>query len=141
MITSADIAAFRNAINEFNADLDKTQVVLHKSAIRKDNFGEEVESSEQITLLCTLAYNHFRTWPINIPTPSGLVDKENLTVIFNFDYLDSLGLITSGAFDIDIGTDQFLVEGTMYGIYGHTNVSQDGSSPLLVYVILQKLPK
>lgn len=141
MISQADLNAFRDAINQFNSDIDKTTVVLKSKSKRLDHFGEEVSPTVDITLNCTLAYNYFRTWPINVPTPSGIVDKENLVAEFNFDYLDSLGLIHNGSLNIDAGTDYFIVEGLEYGVYGHTNVSQAGEKPLSVYVILQRLPK
>lgn len=141
LISQSDLDAFRDALNTFSNDVDKTIITWKTNSVRKDNFGEEIDQSKTRQLNCTLAYNYFRTWPINLQTEGGKVDKENLVVILNYDYLDGLGYIVNGTMPIDRGSDVFIIEGIEYSVYGDTNVSQAGDLPISVYLILQRNPK
>ena len=141
MITDSEMAAFRSAVNELSTDINTSVVTWETVAIIKDDFGEEKTNNSSISLNCLIIYNFTRMWPINLPTDAGMMDKENVCLLFNYDYLNGLGYISNGMMKLNRGSDVFIVDGIEWSVYGDTPVSPIDGVASGIYVILQRNPK
>lgn len=107
------------------------------------NFDVNGEGSQpvyiQVELKCLIGYNDFRTWPMDRPGESGVIDMQNMYIILNKEYLREEGYLNENDyFALNSQRDYFTLRGIHYEDSGDTDVSQAGSDPLLVYLILKR---
>lgn len=140
MLTSSQWASYRNIINQASEGFNKDQITWHRFIRNLPRYGEEgSDRYEDIVLNCLISYNIFRTWPMTKETTSGSIDKENIVVIINKDYLSNLGYLnTNGFLQMDPGKDTFIHRGIKYRAAGETEVSQAGDDPLMFYIVLSR---
>jgi len=133
---------YKNIINKAATSFNKETLIWRRYVRGFDRWGEDKATSKvytDIELLCLIAYNAFRTWPMTDESPSGALDKENIVVMLNKQYLDDLGYLNSdGYIDMDPGEDIFVHMGITYRSAGETPVSQAGDDPLHFYLILKR---
>lgn len=142
MLTTAQWTAYRNIINQAAESFNNDTITWRRFTRGLQRYGEDDGSNNNytdITLNCLIAYNVFRTWPMTSETTSGALDKENIVVILNKDYLDGLGYLNVDKFfKMDPGKDIFIHRGIEYRSAGETEISQAGDDPLLYYIILSR---
>jgi len=104
-------------------------------------FGEDVGSCYfQETLNVLINYNVYRTWPINMVTPSGEIDNETLCIIMPNDALAENGFLDEhGYFSFDLSNDRFIIDGISYKSSGDTQYSQASDVELVTMVVLKRL--
>lgn len=105
-----------------------------------NSYGED-QGAKHIDLILTglIAYNYFRSWPLNQPSRTGEVDKENCVLLLSKDYLEKAGYLDdNGYFIFDSANDRFILEGKLYKASGDTGMSQAKDKPLVLMIILQR---
>ena len=142
MLTPAQWASYRDVINQASEGFNKDTVTWRRHIRGFQRYGEDTVANENytdISLNCLIAYNLFRTWPMTSETTSGALDKENIVLILNKDYISGLGYLNSnGFFAVDPGKDTFIHRGIRYRSAGETEVGQAGDDPLMFYIILSR---
>lgn len=142
MLTTAQWQAYKNIINDVHDSFNQDTVTWHRFTKGLQRYGEDditKDTYTDIPLKCLISYNIFRTWPMTAETPSGGVDKENIVMILNKNYLSENGYLnSSGFFALDPGKDFFIHMGLTYRSAGETPVAQAGDENLLFYVILSR---
>jgi hypothetical protein len=132
---------YNNAINKTANDLFFQKEISWYRLIENLNIHNEDQGKEYslVTLKCLLDYNTFRTWPIDLPTISGSVDRQSLLVVLNKKYLaDNNWLTPSGHFNFKPGADYFIIDDIEYRDAGDTNAAQTSDDNLLFYLILRR---
>jgi len=142
MLTTEQWTAYRNIINQASEGFNNDTITWRRFTRSFQRYGEDNDSNDNdtdIPLNCLIAYNVFRTWPMTDETTSGALDKENIVVIFNKDYLDGLGYLNAdNFFEMDPGKDIFIHRGITYRSAGETEIAQAGDDPLLYYIVLSR---
>lgn len=142
MISPEQWEVYANIINNAHNSFNQDNILWRRHIRGFQRFGEDDHNNENynnITLKCLIGYNIFRTWPITKETAGGDLDKENITLILNIQYLKDLGYLNSdGFFQMTPGKDIFIHRGLEYQASGETEVAQAGTKALLFYVILAR---
>lgn len=141
LIGSANWANYKSLMLSAHDTFNQKTVTWFKSIGGLDRDGEDnlTERFTQITLLCLLIYSDKVTWPTSQYTESGKLDKSNQALMFNMQYLDSLGYLDSDKeFIYNPDTDRILNEGSMWKCSGSSNLSQAPDGPLHCMIIMQK---
>ena len=142
MISNGMWQVYKNLINKVHDDFNQDTITWKRFIRGKQRYGEDDISHDNYTdinLLCLIAYNVFRTWPMTAKSVAGDLDKESIVVILNKKYLEDLGYLnTNSFFDMDPGKDKFIHHGLEYRASGETQVSQAKDEPLLFYIILSR---
>lgn len=142
MLTTAQWAAYKRVIDTASESFNQDIVLWRRQIRRLPRYGEDDPNTpgyDDINLNALIAFNVFRTWPMTDETPSGALDKENIVMILNKEYLRGLGYLNAaGFFDMDPGQDIFIHRGITYRSAGETEVSQAGDDPLMFYIVLSR---
>lgn len=127
-------------INEWQEDAFQQEITWLRNITRQNQFGEDSNMRfESVTLKGLIHYNNFRTWPINLYTDTGELDKQSVMVFFNIAYLNELGYADeNGVLKFDPGLDRFEINGIIYTNAGESQVSQAKDKPLLCFIILKR---
>lgn len=144
LIDSIIWAKYRQIINDASATFNNEILIWNRLSIRLDRDGEDASASansfNQINLNALLQYNIFRTWPIDKSTDTGMINNQSLLIIFNKDYLASLGYINANNnFDFDPGNDFFTIHGVDYKPMGDTPAGQADNDPLFIYIVCERM--
>lgn len=131
---------YRKVINKYAGTVSNQEVIWHRVVANLDRFGEgEGEQTVPIVLKALVAYNVFRTWPVDSRTLTGVIDKEYCHVYLNLEYLKEAGYLTAdNQFDFNPGLDRFWINGLEYKPAGDTGASQANTSPLFQIIILER---
>jgi len=131
---------YKKAINAFSNTVSNEDIQWHRLISNVDRFGEgESEQTEIIPLKSLVAYNTFRTWPVDSRTPSGTIDKEYCHLYLNLAYLQENNWLTvNKQFDFNPGLDRFWLNGLEYKPAGDTGTSQANVDPLFQILILER---
>lgn len=142
MITQADWGVFKAQQRQHFDAIAGTTVIWRKLVSNIDRYGEGTgKQFEDIPLQAIVAYNYFRSWPINTISPAGVGDMENFYILFNMDLLSELGYLSpNNNFDFDPVHDVFILNGITYYPQGDTPVGQIFSEAGLYMVILSREP-
>lgn len=142
MLTPAQWQAYRDVINLASESFNQDIITWHRFTRGFQRYGEDTTSDDhhtEIPLNCLIAYNIFRTWPMTEGNVGGELDKENIVVLLNKDYLEGLGYLNAfGMFAMDPGKDLFTHRGKEYRASGETEVSQAGDEPLMFYIVMKR---
>ncbi len=139
LLSNDDWAKFRQAINAASATFNKQIITWARAIVKLDYDGNDDNEYPEtlIELECLCNYNIIPSWSVDKATPTGLVDKEGIPVIFNKDYLRELGYLNAdGMMDIDLSADYFILMGEKYKVRGDTQAAQANNDPLLQYLVL-----
>lgn len=141
-ITPAQWSNFSQIQRQYYEDIAGITIQWKRVVNNVDRWGEgEAEAFQDIPMKAIVAFNDFRTWPVNRPTASGTLDKENLYILLNKEYLSENGWLNdNGYFDLDPVLDRFIVDGILYKPDGDTQVAQVYSDVGLIMVILSREP-
>jgi hypothetical protein len=145
-ISPAMWQVYKNIINKAHDIFNKDIVTWRRLTTGLQPFGEDDvsnDSFEDIDLEVLITYNIFRTWPITQNTPEGILDRENIVLMFTKKYLLDLGYLNAdGYFAFNPGRDTFIHHGQEYRAMGETPISQAYDDALHIYIILirQKTP-
>lgn len=133
---------FKAIHRDFYDQVAGTEVIWKRLISNIDRWAEgETDTYEEITLKAIVAFNDFRTWPINMGTVSGTVDKENIYLLLNETYLDELGFLNDNRyFDFNPSLDRFMVNGQIFYPLGDTPVAQTFNSVGYFMIILSREP-
>ena len=104
-------------------------------------FGEDDDENnyERIPLQALINYNAFRTWPLNVGTPSGELDEINCAMLVSQKQLVEKGLINNkGYWTFDAALDRFIINGELYISKGDTQVAQAKDEPIVFQVLLRR---
>jgi len=142
-ISDADWLNYENVINQASDTFGKEIITWNRLNKAISRFGEDDPSSSGFTVIsleCLVQYNANRTWPINKETQSGELDKENIMIILNKEYLRVNNYLdANGYFDFRPDRDTFELHGQKYKPAGDTEVAQTNKNPLLMFVILERM--
>lgn len=139
LLSAADWANFRQAINSASATFNKQIIIWARANVKLDYNGNDDTSHqyELINLECLCNYNIIPSWSVDKLTETGMVDKEGIPIILNKDYLRGLGYLNSeGMMDFDLSTDYFILQGIKYKVRGDTQAAQANTDPLLQYLVI-----
>lgn len=139
LLSSAEWASFRQAINNASDTFNAHVVIWHSLNKRLDFHGDERDPKTFTShnLNCLINSNYLKTWPDNKLTEAGDVNRDNLCLIFNRDYLGGLGFLDGdGEFIVDPEYDYFEIMGQKYSVAGGMAVAQAYDLNTLVYLIL-----
>lgn len=127
-------------INEWQEDAFQQEIIWKSNITNLNRYGEDSNVRyHDISLRCLIHYNNFRTWPINLFTDTGEIDKQSVMVFFNIAYLDSLGYADeNGVLMFDPGLDKFIINGVVYTSGGESQVAQAKDKPILSFLILKR---
>lgn len=131
---------YKAIIDEWHEDVFQQEIVWKRNITNLNQYGEDNNVRyEDITLLGLIHYNEFRSWPINMYTDTGELDKQSVMVFFNIEYLKDLGYTNPyGVLQFDHGLDKFVINGVLYKSAGESQVAQAHNHPLLTFIILQR---
>jgi len=142
MINLSQWQSFKNIINKAHDSFNQDVVLWKRFTRSYQRYGEDVVGKDyfdDVSLNCLISFNVFRTWPISDETTSGVLDKENMVMILNKNYLDENGYLNdNGFFDMDPGKDYFIHMGIEYRSAGEIPVAQAHDENLLFYIILKR---
>ena len=94
---------------------------------------------ERIPLQALINYNAFRTWPLNVGTPSGELDEINCAMLVSQKQLVEKGLTNNkGYWTFDAALDRFIINGELYISKGDTQVAQAKDEPIVFQVLLRR---
>lgn len=132
---------YRGIINSVHDDFNQETVTWLKYNPTLDRYGESSDNSyTEIELKALVQYNIFRVWPMTDETIGGALDKENIVLYLNKDYLSEQGYLnTEGYLDFDPGKDIFTHMGQRYRASGETPISQAHSDPLFILIVLKRI--
>lgn len=139
LLSAADWATFRQAINNASDTFNKQLIVWKHVRVLLDYDGNDDNSNnfEDIPLYVLVVYNTFPTWPIDKLTESGIADRESLNIIINKDYLRGMGRLTSeGLMDLNLTRDYFIIMGKSFKIMHDTQGAQAYNDPILQFITL-----
>lgn len=139
-MTSALWSKYIKAVNAYSHSVSNETVIWDRVVVNTDRFGEgEAEQVTQIPLQTLVAYNSFRTWPVDDRTFTGDVDKEYCHLYLNLEYLEKEGFLTSShQFSFNPGLDRFWINGIKYKPAGDTGTAQANINPLFQILILER---
>lgn len=140
MISTAEWAQFKLALADFSSEVAQQVVTWQHLTKNLPRYNEgETPTYASRSLLCTVAYNSFRTWPIGTETETGVIDKEYCYLLLNNDYLIENGWLTTNKnLDFNPNDDIFWVNGVECESLGDTPISQDKSLPLYTIIVLKR---
>jgi len=132
--------AYIKVINAFSDSVSEQPIVWRHVLANVDRWQEgmarQYEERDMITLV---AYNTFRTWPVDIRTDTGIIDKEYCHLYLNLQYLKDNGwLTTHNVFDFNPDYDRFIVNGQVYKPAGDTGTAQANIAPVFHILILER---
>lgn len=139
-MTQSQWDRYIKTINEWNEDVGQQVIIWKKNITNNNRWGESSnERYKEIELKGLIHYNNFRSWPVNMYTDTGELDKQSIMIFFNIEYLRNLGHTDqNGIFKYDPGLDKFLVNGILYVNSGESQVAQAKDNPLLTFIILKR---
>lgn len=104
-------------------------------------FGEDNDEDnyESIPLQALINYNSFRTWPLNVGTPSGELDEINCAMLVSQNQLVEKQLVNEkGYWNFDCVLDRFIINGETYISKGDSQVAQAKDTPIVFQVLLRR---
>lgn len=136
----ADWAKHINAINAWHEDAFQQDIIWKKNIVNRSYHGEDDNYRDrEIILKGLVSYNFFRSWPIDQPTDTGELDKQNCMAIFNIKWLEEQGHLNEHKqLKFDPGDDKFIINGITYVPAGDSQVSQAYDDPLMIFIILKR---
>lgn len=139
-INQVQWAKYRQLMLDAHESFNGNNLTWKRKTAGISRFGEDpVYTFSDINLKVLVQGNYFRNWPITQTTESGEIDKENVLVLINKDYLSGLGYLTSnGYFNFNPGEDRFILEGLKYKAFGDSTVSFDYNSSIHIAIILKR---
>lgn len=139
-MTDAQWQRYINTINEWQEDAFQQEFTWKRAITRTSRYGEDINNRyEYITLKGLIHYNNFRSWPVNMYTDTGELDKQSIMVFLNIAYLNNLGYSDEhGVLKYDPGFDKFIINGIVYVNAGESQVSQAKDEPILSFIILKR---
>lgn len=141
-LTQEQWDTYKAQINSAQGMFNQETVTWRRSTHGLQRWGIDDDAnlgSVDISLLCLISFNWFRTWPITGVTDVGDMDKQNMVMWLNMKYLRDSGYTNaSDQFDFQPGKDIFLYKGQEYRAAGETHVSQADDDPLFYQVILRR---
>lgn len=131
---------YREIINNFHEDAFRQEVTWERTLTNRDVHGEDRNiRRENIILEGLVQYNYFRSWPINKTEIAGEVDKENVLIYFNINYLKKMGYTDDkGNFLFNRGYDRFIIDGVEYKPFGDSHAAQAKGETLFIFIILKR---
>jgi len=140
MVHPTQWEAYRKAQNNFYKSAGKQVIVWRKVVANIDRFGEGIsKKTEDIPLEVLMGYNDNRTWPVDRVSSTGVIDKENLWLYLNREYLSTKGFLNvRGYFDFNPGLDRFYVQGVEYKPSGDIASAQAEDNPLFILLVLER---
>lgn len=133
---------YKDIVNRFVDNDAGKQVMIWRRRLKWPLLnGEDVRPQyEDVTLDILGQYNFFRTWPVNVPSPSGEKDKISFAVYFTKNQLREVedALDENDYWQFDEVLDRFIINGHTYVAKGDTQAAQAYEDPLLFQVILER---
>ena len=129
-----------NVVNNYSDSVALQDVTWEHMISNVDRWQEgEAKQFETREMETLVAYNTFRTWPVDIRTDTGIIDKEYCHLYLNINYLTENGWLTpGGAFDFNPDYDRFILHGQIYKPAGDTGTAQANISPVFYILILER---
>lgn len=137
--------------NFLNFDAGRQTIIWAKHVNQMLYNGEDdYPRYYRIVIEALCYYNSFRNWPINIQTPTGESDEENLSLMISCDYIQRLDNgrywlpsetfpgDNSGYWDFNWSQDRFVINGITYKPTGDTQIAQAKGEALLFLIILKR---
>ncbi len=132
--------AYINVINAYSDSVSEQEITWHHMISNIDRWQEGMEKEFENRSMTTLvAYNTFRTWPVDIRTDTGIIDKEYCHLYLNMKYLrDNNWLTPNGVFAFNPDFDRFTINGQIYKPAGDTGTAQANIAPVFQILILER---
>jgi len=139
-MTDAVWTKYRNAVNSYSDTVANEAVIWKRVTSNVDRWQEGMAKIyEDTSISCLVAYNTFRTWPVDSRTDTGIIDKEYCHLYLNKAYLEAQGWLTpNGQLDFNPDFDRFILDGLTYKPAGDTGTAQANTNPLFIIVILER---
>jgi len=141
-VTTAQWARYKKVLDDAAASFNKKVIIWKPLQSSLDRYSEDAPSESTygtINLECLVNYNVFRTWPLTKETESGAIDKENIVVLFNIEYLKRLGYTDANDnFKFKPDDDYFILDGQRYTSAGDTKVAQASDKEILLQIIMRR---
>lgn len=139
-MTQEDWDMHKNAINDWHEDAFQEDITWLRNYINRDYHGEDSNHKfDTVNLKGLVTYNFFRSWPIDMATDTGEIDKQSCMAIFNIKWLGDNGYLNQDQqLDINQGDDKFILNGVTYVPSGDSHISQAYDNPLLFFLILKR---
>jgi len=135
-------AKFNKILKDFSEENFNEVLVWKKKIGGISRYGEgDSFQTKSYSVPCLVDYNYYARWPADKTYSTGTVDREDCAVYMHKDKLTELGLLNqAGNANIEIGNDQFEINGVKYLAGGDTDVAQTSGSPQLFLLILKRAP-
>ena len=139
VLSQADIQLYKDTINAAADSFNKVEIIWRRKTVHFDRYGEDPSGAgsqfTDVTLEALILSNYFRSWPINDAKVQGEIDKENLTIILNYEYLRTNNWVTpQGYFDFNPVLDRFFIKGRRYKAFGDIDVAYAHDEPLMFWI-------
>lgn len=132
-------AKYERAVNAYSDTVSLQTVLWKRMVARIDRWQEGIKQFEDITFKTLVAYNTFRTWPVDSRTDTGIIDKEYMHLYLNKAQMEREGHLTpEGQLNFNPGYDRFWINGLEYEPAGDTGTGQAEDNPLYIILILER---
>jgi len=140
VMTQQTWAKYINAINPYSDSVSEQPITWNHMVSNVDRWQEGMTKEYEVRNMVSLvAYNTFRTWPVDIRTDTGIIDKEYCHLYLNMQYLRDNGWLTPNeAFDFNPDYDRFIINGQEYKPAGDTGTAQANIAPVFYILILER---
>lgn len=127
-------------IDNFSDSVSNQKIIWKHMVSNVDRWQEGmVKEFIDIEMVVLVAYNTFRTWPVDIRTDTGIIDKEYCHLYLNMKYLRANGWLTKGdVFKFNPDYDRFIINGELYKPAGDTGTAQANVAPVFQILILER---
>lgn len=133
-------AKYVKTVNSYSDSVSNQKVTWKHMVSNVDRWMEGMNKQfEERVMDVLVAYNTFRTWPVDIRTDTGIIDKEYCHLYLNMEYLRIQGWLTPhGVFAFNPDYDRFVINGEVYKPAGDTGTAQANIAPVFQILILER---
>lgn len=141
LLSTQDWGDYKRLLSDAHEAFSQKQITWRKQNVTINRFQEDFPNQHtDTTLLVLINYNYRRSWPINVSSETGDDDEQVMQVLINKEYLRQGGLLDNyGAFNYNEVDDRFIVDGTVYKVFGDTAAAQMQSDDVYFTIILKRI--
>lgn len=132
---------YKNIINDFVEVDAGYQKFLWLRKVNQPNIWGEDQTPlyEPILLRGLLHYNYIKTWPSNVPYPSGELEGQNQVLYITKNSLKEGGYLNEDTYwEFNWAEDRFILDGKVYKPAGDTEVAQAYDDALHFFLIMKR---
>lgn len=141
LINQAQWDMYKSVMRDAHDTFSQKTIVWKRKQSVLDRYQESNEENDMVDveLKVLLNYNYLRSWPVDMRTETGSLDRQSVQVLINKDYLRDAGYIGSnGYFIYNQNSDYFIIDGLKHKPSGDTPAGQMNTDDVFITIIVQR---